>query len=139
MYEQPITEFKRCARSLALLTVAAYSSGAPYQAAAAEANDAQSPARPAPAAVGGLAALERFFTIRERGSTLGTEIRGEVTTFIVIAYILAANPVVVSVNARGNGPEFIATSTMTALAAGVMTLVSGSGRTIPSPWRADSA
>lgn len=86
---------------------------------------AQSPARPAPAAVGGLAALERFFKIRERGSTLGTEIRGGVTTFIVIAYILAVNPVILSVNTRGNGPEFVATATMTALAAGVMTLVMG--------------
>ncbi len=85
------------------------------------ATDVRTPATP-PAAVGGESALERFFRIRERGSTVGTEVRGGVTTFIVMAYILVVNPVILSVLTQGRGPDFAATVTMTALAAGVMTL-----------------
>src|SRR5438270_12181346 len=70
-------------------------------------------------------AIERFFHIRERGSTIGTEVRGGVTTFIVMAYILVVNPVILSVLTQGRGPDFTATVTMTALAAGVMTLLMG--------------
>ncbi|MFN8532298.1 MAG: NCS2 family permease [Dehalococcoidia bacterium] len=69
--------------------------------------------------------LERFFKIRERGSSVGTEIRGGLTTFIVMAYILVVNPVILSVNTQGAGPDFVATATMTALAAGVLTLLMG--------------
>lgn len=70
-------------------------------------------------------AIERFFRVRERGSTVGTEIRGGFTTFFVMAYILVVNPVILSVATQGQGPPFAATVTMTALAAGVMTLIMG--------------
>ena len=36
--------------------------------------------------------LEAFFHVRERGSTVGTELRAGVTTFLTMAYILAVNP-----------------------------------------------
>lgn len=70
-------------------------------------------------------AIERFFHIRERGSTVGTEVRGGVTTFMVMAYILVVNPVILSVLTNGKGPDFVATVTMTALAAGVSTIAMG--------------
>jgi AGZA family xanthine/uracil permease-like MFS transporter len=70
-------------------------------------------------------ALERYFRIRERGSSVGAEVRGGVTTFIVMAYILIVNPVILSTLTRGQGPDFAATATMTALAAGVCTLAMG--------------
>src|SRR5215207_5261773 len=70
-------------------------------------------------------ALERFFQIRERGSTVGTELRGGLTTFMVMAYILIVNPIILSVLTQGKGPDFAATATMTAFAAGVATLAMG--------------
>src|SRR4029450_11877628 len=70
-------------------------------------------------------ALERFFRIRERGSTVGIEVRGGLTTFIVMAYILFVNPTILSTLTQGKGPDFASTVTMTALAAGVMTLAMG--------------
>jgi AGZA family xanthine/uracil permease-like MFS transporter len=80
-------------------------------------------ARPAPT---GLAAtLDRYFHFYAQGSTLGTEVRGGVTTFIVMAYILVVNPVIISTATQGKGPDFAATATMTALAAGVATLAMG--------------
>ena len=69
--------------------------------------------------------LERYFQIRERGSTVGTELRGGLTTFMVMAYILIVNPVILSVLTQGKGPDFAATATMTAVAAGVATLAMG--------------
>ena len=51
--------------------------------------------------------------------------RGGLTTFMVMAYILVVDPVILSVLTQGRGPDFAATVTMTALAAGVMSLVMG--------------
>ena len=36
--------------------------------------------------------LERFFHLRERNTTVGTEVRAGVTTFLTMAYILFVNP-----------------------------------------------
>ncbi|HLI27623.1 MAG TPA: NCS2 family permease [Chloroflexota bacterium] len=69
--------------------------------------------------------IERFFQIRERQSSIGTELRGGVTTFVVMSYILFVNPVILSVLTQGRGPDVVATATMTALAAGVATLAMG--------------
>jgi AGZA family xanthine/uracil permease-like MFS transporter len=71
------------------------------------------------------AALDRQFHIRERGSTVGTEVRGGLTTFMVMAYIIFVNPVILSTLTQGKGPDFAATVTMTALAAGITTLAMG--------------
>jgi AGZA family xanthine/uracil permease-like MFS transporter len=70
-------------------------------------------------------ALERFFRIHERGSSVATELRGGLSTFVVMAYILVVNPVILSTLTRGQGPDFAATATMTALTAGLMTLLMG--------------
>jgi AGZA family xanthine/uracil permease-like MFS transporter len=42
------------------------------------------------------AAIERYFRIHERGSTLGTELRAGLVTFLTMAYILLVNPQVLS-------------------------------------------
>lgn len=36
--------------------------------------------------------LDRYFHISERGSTVAREVRGGVTTFMAMAYILLLNP-----------------------------------------------
>ena len=38
--------------------------------------------------------LGRYFKLTERGSTLGTEIRAGITTFLTLAYIIAVNPII---------------------------------------------
>lgn len=47
------------------------------------------------------------------------------TTFVVMAYILFVNPVILSSLTQGKGPDFNATVTATALAAGVITILMG--------------
>lgn len=70
-------------------------------------------------------ALERLFQVQARGSSIGTELRGGFTTFVVMSYILLVNPVILSVLTQGRGPDIVATATMTALAAGVCSLAMG--------------
>ena len=36
--------------------------------------------------------MEKFFQIKERGSTVNREIIAGITTFLAMAYILAVNP-----------------------------------------------
>ena len=38
-----------------------------------------------------MSAFDRYFEISARGSTLGREIRGGLTTFFTMAYIIAVN------------------------------------------------
>ena len=38
------------------------------------------------------AAIERFFKVGERGSSLGTEVMAGLTTFLTMAYIVAVTP-----------------------------------------------
>ncbi len=63
--------------------------------------------------------LDRFFRISERGSTVRTEILAGLTTFLAMAYILFLNPVILG------GLPPAAVLTVTALAAGVMTIAMG--------------
>lgn len=65
--------------------------------------------------------LDSFFKISERGSSVGTEIRAGVTTFLVMAYILFVNADVLS--AAGLDPAAVAAGT--ALVAGIMTIAMG--------------
>src|SRR3954471_18860691 len=53
--------------------------------------------------------LERFFRIRERGSTLRTEVVGGVTTFATMAYIIVVNPAILSFAGLPVGPSTVAT------------------------------
>ena len=71
--------------------------------------------------------LDRFFEISARGSTVTTEIRGGVVTFITMAYIIVLNPIILSGigDVTGRELDFNQVSAVTALAAGVMTLLFG--------------
>ncbi|SEC07786.1 NCS2 family permease [Microbacterium hydrocarbonoxydans] len=72
-------------------------------------------------------ALDRFFEISKRGSTIGTEIRGGLVTFVTMAYIVILNPIILSGSAdvAGNTLDFSAVGAATALTAGVMTILFG--------------
>jgi adenine/guanine/hypoxanthine permease len=67
-------------------------------------------------------ALASYFKFTERGTTLGTEIRAGVTTFVVMAYIIFLNPGII---AKPLGLDPIAVSAGTALIGGIMTIAMG--------------
>ncbi|MCW3065856.1 MAG: transporter [Solirubrobacterales bacterium] len=71
--------------------------------------------------------LDRFFSISERGSTVRTEIRAGIATFLTMAYILFVNPQVLGAVGDNHGVHlaFAQVLTVTALAAGVMTIAMG--------------
>ncbi|RHA43990.1 NCS2 family permease [Cellulomonas rhizosphaerae] len=71
--------------------------------------------------------IDRYFKITERGSTIGTEIRGGLVTFFTMAYIIALNPIILggkdSTGAALAAPTTIAATT--ALVAGLLTILMG--------------
>ena len=71
--------------------------------------------------------LDRFFEITARGSTISSELRGGVVTFIAMAYIIVLNPIILSGAADVTGTQlgFTQVSAVTSLAAGVMTILFG--------------
>ncbi len=79
--------------------------------------------------------LERYFRISERGSTVAREIRGGLVTFVTMAYIVVLNPLIIgSLAAEGPGAKTDAlgnvlpvaqVAAVTALVAGVLTLLMG--------------
>lgn len=48
-------------------------------------------------------ALDRWFEITRRGSTVGQEVRGGLVTFFTMAYIVALNPIIIGSEADRNG------------------------------------
>jgi AGZA family xanthine/uracil permease-like MFS transporter len=68
-----------------------------------------------------LEAISRYFKFDERRTTLGTEVRAGVTTFMVMVYIVAVNPSILA--AAGIDPG--AAAAATALVAAVMTILMG--------------
>src|SRR6266852_484031 len=76
----------------------------------------------AAAASGGQDWIERQFKVRASGSTIGTEVRGGVTNYLVMSYILVVNAVILS-NAGLPFPAVVAaTALMAALFTGGMAL-----------------
>ena len=70
--------------------------------------------------------IDGYFKITERGSTVRTEVIAGLTTFMTMAYILFLNPLILSIPDRDGTvlpPE--AVLTVTALAAGLMSLAMG--------------
>lgn len=63
--------------------------------------------------------LDRFFKLREHGTSVRTESTAGLTTFAAMAYILAINPQILSTT----GMDFGAVVTATALASAIMTAV----------------
>jgi adenine/guanine/hypoxanthine permease len=70
--------------------------------------------------------LDRYFEISARRSTVGREIRGGVTTFFTMAYIVVLNPIILSgADVSGGELPFPGVAAVTALIAGVMTILMG--------------
>ncbi|NGO71546.1 NCS2 family permease, partial [Streptomyces boncukensis] len=70
--------------------------------------------------------LDRYFHISARGSSYGREVRGGVTTFMAMAYIVLLNPVILSVpDVDGHRLDGGQVTTATAFAAAATTLVMG--------------
>lgn len=82
--------------------------------------------------------LDRYFEITKRGSTFGTEIRGGLVTFVTMAYIVILNPIILSsgIDVDGNQLSFPAVSAVTALTAGVMTILFGIVSRLPFAFAA---
>jgi AGZA family xanthine/uracil permease-like MFS transporter len=79
-----------------------------------------------PVPVGSGPWLDRYFHISTRGSTLAREVRGGITTFMAMAYILLLNPLVLSgKDAAGDTLGQKAVITATAFAAALTTLLMG--------------
>src|SRR5438105_13019803 len=75
--------------------------------------------------------LESWFKLRENATTVSTEVIGGITTFFVMAYIIALNPIILNyvgnpdLQGKNLGPGFPQTVAMTALCAGVLTIAMG--------------
>src|SRR4051812_19186498 len=70
--------------------------------------------------------LDRYFGVTARRSTVGRELRGGLTTFFTMAYIVVLNPIILSrPDITGATLPFAAVAAVTALVAGVMTILMG--------------
>lgn len=83
-------------------------------------------------------ALDRFFEITKRGSSIGAEVRGGLVTFVAMAYIVILNPIILSggVDVVGNALPFNQVAAVTALTAGVMTVLFGLVTRLPFAFAA---
>ncbi len=81
-----------------------------------------------------LGAVDRFFKISERGSTVWTEMRGGLVTFFTMSYIVVLNPLILGSVPDGTGQflgggtgrgDIEAIAAATALVAGVMSILMG--------------
>lgn len=79
--------------------------------------------------------VERYFRLGERSTTLGTEIRSGLTTFMVMAYIIFVNPIVLGYigvpGLEGKGLPFAATLTVTCRTAGLLSIAMGLASNYP--------
>ncbi|MGH3308183.1 MAG: NCS2 family permease [Nocardioides sp.] len=83
--------------------------------------------------------MDGYFHISERGSTVATEVRGGVVTFITMAYIIVLNPLILGSaqdadgNYLGGGaqPNLAAIAAGTALVAGILTILMGAVANYP--------
>src|SRR5436309_10215077 len=73
--------------------------------------------------------LDRFFRFTERRTDLATEVRAGLTTFMVMAYIIFVNPIILGYvgvpGLQDKGLPFGATLTVTCLTAGVLSILMG--------------
>ncbi|EFE68783.1 permease [Streptomyces viridosporus ATCC 14672] len=88
---------------------------------------AKAPTPEQPGSGPALGALDRYFKISERGSTLAREIRGGFATFFAMAYIIVLNPIILgsAKDMYGNQLDNGQLVTATALTAAFTTLLMG--------------
>src|SRR2546423_7788811 len=81
------------------------------------------------------ASLEGWFGFNGRRTGLATEVRAGVTTFMVMAYIIFVNPIVLGYvgvpGLEGKGLPFAPTLTVTCLTAGVLSMAMGLASNYP--------
>ncbi|MGN8244978.1 NCS2 family permease [Cellulomonas soli] len=83
--------------------------------------------------------LDRYFKITERRSTIGTEIRGGLTTFFTMSYIIVLNPLIIGTVPDSTGhylgggtePNLALVAAATALVAGVLSILMGAVANFP--------
>src|SRR5947209_1118275 len=79
--------------------------------------------------------LSRYFGFRERSPDLATEVRAGLTTFMVMAYIIFVNPIILGFTGvpglAGKGLPCAATLTVTCLAAGLLSIAMGLASNYP--------
>jgi AGZA family xanthine/uracil permease-like MFS transporter len=79
------------------------------------------------------ATLDRYFEIAARGSTIATEVRGGLVSFVAMAYIVVLNPLIIggfaadqaALDIEGGWLPAAQVAAATALTAGVMTILFG--------------
>ncbi|MFD9592758.1 NCS2 family permease [Kitasatospora sp. NPDC059973] len=77
-------------------------------------------------------AMDAYFKITARGSTFGNEIRGGLTTFMAMAYIVLLNPIILSgADVNGLKLDHAQLTTATALSAAVTTILMGVVGNVP--------
>ena len=73
--------------------------------------------------------LERWFQLHARGTNVGVEVRAGLTTFMVMAYIIFVNPIILGYigvpGLDGKGLPFGPTLTVTCLTAGLLSIAMG--------------
>ncbi|MCZ4553179.1 NCS2 family permease [Gordonia rubripertincta] len=78
-------------------------------------------------------AIDRYFKITQRNSTLAREVRGGLVTFFTMAYIVVLNPIIIggvpgnakNADVLGNVLPLAQVAAVTALVAGIMSIVFG--------------
>ncbi|MHA7240999.1 NCS2 family permease [Arthrobacter sp. TMS1-12-1] len=77
-------------------------------------------------------ALDRYFHITQRGSSVSREVRGGLATFFAMSYIVVLNPLILA-GADSSGGElgFERVAAVTALVAGILTIVMGAWAKYP--------
>ena len=65
--------------------------------------------------------MDQFFKIGDRGSSVATELRAGLTTFLAMAYIIVVNPLIL----EAGGVPVTAAVTATCIGAGIMTILMG--------------
>ena len=63
--------------------------------------------------------LDKFFKVKERGSTIKTEVLGGLTTFLTMAYIVFVNPEILSATGMDKGSLITVTCLATAIGTGI--------------------
>lgn len=74
-----------------------------------------------------MAGLEQIFHLQEKDTTVGTEVRAGLTTFMAMAYIIFANPAILA----AGGVPFQGAVVATCVAAGLVTLLMGLATNYP--------
>lgn len=83
--------------------------------------------------------LDAYFSITARGSSFGQEVRGGLTTFLTMVYIVVLNPIILAgvpdktgeFLGGGTEPKPVAIATATALIAGILTITMGAWARFP--------